>query len=99
MKKIALFLFISTITMHSLCAQQTITLYDGAVPNSKPYNTKEWWEPRETGDTIVHFTSQPTLTIFLPEKNCHRHCCSYLPRRWLLDNIYCERRFCNSEGI
>lgn len=68
MKKFALFLFISTIAMHALYAQQTINLYDGAVPNSKPYNTKEWWEPRESGDTIVHFTSRPTLTIFLPDR-------------------------------
>ena len=68
MKKFALFLFISTIAMHALYAQQTINLYNGAVPNSKPYNTKEWWEPRESGDTIVHFTSQPTLTIFLPDR-------------------------------
>ena len=49
-------------------AQQTIPLYDGNVPNSKPYNTKEVWEPQDNGDTIVHFTSQPTLAIFLPDK-------------------------------
>lgn len=68
MKKLPLFLFISIITMHALYAQTTIDLYDGEIPNSKPYSTKEWWEPRENGDSIVHFTSQPTLTIFLPDK-------------------------------
>jgi acetyl esterase/lipase len=67
MKKLASVLFISTIAMHSL-AQTTINLYDGAVPNSKPYSTKELWEPQSNGDTIVHFTSQPTLTLFLPDK-------------------------------
>jgi acetyl esterase/lipase len=68
MKKLALVLFISIIVMHHLYAQTTINLYDAAVPNSKPYTTKEWWEPQNNGDTIVHFTSQPTLTIFLPDK-------------------------------
>jgi acetyl esterase/lipase len=50
-------------------AQQTIPLYEGAIPNSKAYTTKELWEPQSNGDTIVHFTSQPTLTVFLPEKS------------------------------
>ena len=68
MKKIIIsFLFITY--MHNLYAQQTIPLYDGKVPNSKPYTTKEWWQPQNNGDTIVHYISQPTLTIFLPEKS------------------------------
>ncbi|MEO6221297.1 MAG: alpha/beta hydrolase [Ginsengibacter sp.] len=49
-------------------AQKTIPLYDGAVPNSKSYSTTEKWEPQNNGDTIVHFISQPTLSIFLPGK-------------------------------
>ena len=69
MKKLILFLLISFIVMHNIYAQTTINLYDGAVPNSKPYNTKEWWQPVENGDTIVHYTSQPTLTAFLPDKS------------------------------
>ena len=55
--------------MHNLYAQQSIPLYDGKIPNSKPYTTKEWWQPQNNGDTIVHYISQPTLTIFLPEKS------------------------------
>ena len=55
--------------MQEMYAQQTIPLYDGKVPNSKPYTTKELWEPQNNGDTIVHYTSQPTLTVFLPEKS------------------------------
>lgn len=55
--------------MQSVFAQQTINLYDGAVPNSKPYTTKEVWDPQPNGDSIVHFTSVPTLTIFLPDKS------------------------------
>jgi acetyl esterase/lipase len=68
MKKLVSILFISIITMQSLDAQQTINLYDNAVPNSKPYKTHEWWEPQSNGDTIVSFTSQPTLTLFFPNK-------------------------------
>ena len=60
----ALFIF----CVMQMYAQQTIPLYEGKIPNSKPYTTKEWWEPQDNGDTIVHFISQPTLTIFLPEK-------------------------------
>jgi len=55
--------------MESIQAQEIIPLYDGDVPNSKPYHTKEVWEPQDNGDTIVHFTSQPTLAIFLPAAN------------------------------
>ncbi len=68
MKKLVLIFFISTFAMQNLYAQTTINLYDGAVPNSKPYTTRELWEPQDNGDTIVHFTSQPTLTLFLPDK-------------------------------
>jgi acetyl esterase/lipase len=68
MKKLALILFISIIAMQHSEAQQTINLYDGAVPNSKPYATHEVWEPQSNGDTIVSLTSQPTLTLFLPGK-------------------------------
>jgi len=67
MKQLAL-LCISIIAMHNTYAQTTINLYDGIVPNSKPYATKELWDPQSNGDTIVHFTSQPTLTLFLPDK-------------------------------
>jgi acetyl esterase/lipase len=57
------------IFMQQTNAQQTIPLYDGEIPGSKVYPTKEFWEPQDNGDTIVHFISQPTLTIFLPEKS------------------------------
>lgn len=49
-------------------AQNTIPLYEGAAPNSKTYKTKELWTPQDNGDTIVSRISQPTLTIFLPDK-------------------------------
>ncbi len=65
-KSIITVLFICMI--QSIYAQQTIPLYDGTVPNSKSYPTKELWEPQSNGDTIVHYTSQPTLSVFLPDK-------------------------------
>jgi acetyl esterase/lipase len=53
--------------MQEAVAQQTIPLYEGAIPNSREYQTKEVWEPQQDGDTLVHFISQPTLTVFLPD--------------------------------
>lgn len=69
MKKILIAWLVLIFIMQNVYAQQTIPLYDGKIPNSKPYATKEWWEPVENGDTIVHYISQPTLTLFLPEKS------------------------------
>ena len=57
--------------MEFIQAQETISLYDGNVPNSKPYHTKEKWVPQDNGDTVVHFISQPTITIFLPRSNAN----------------------------
>lgn len=65
-------LFLISVTlffMQETFAQQTIPLYNGPVPNGKAYTTEEWWEPQDDGDTIVHYISQPTLTIFLPDKS------------------------------
>lgn len=69
MKKIFLISLLIICFMQEMFAQQTIPLYDGKIPNSKPYTTKELWEPQDNGDTIVHYTSEPTLTIFLPDKS------------------------------
>ena len=66
--KIASVLLTLIFAMHHAYAQTTINLYDGAIPNSKPYTTKELWDPQPNGDTIVHYTSVPTLTVFLPDK-------------------------------
>lgn len=68
MKKSASILLIIIISMKILNAQTTINLYDGEIPGSKPYTTKEQWIPQDNGDTIVSFTSVPTLTLFLPDK-------------------------------
>lgn len=68
MKKTSLIALLIIGFMQNMYAQQTMRLYEDHVPNSRPYNTKEWWEPQNNGDTIVHYTSQPTLTVFLPGK-------------------------------
>ncbi len=68
MKKIFISFLFTICTMQNMEAQRTIPLYEGAVPNSKPYPTKEKWDPQNNGDTIVRLISQPTLSIFLPEK-------------------------------
>lgn len=68
MKKIIISLLFTICIMQNMEAQQTISLYGGNVPNSKPYATKERWEPLDNGDTLVRFTSQPALSVFLPEK-------------------------------
>ncbi len=68
MKKIFILCGLIISCMQYLEAQQTISLYEGNVPNSKPYTTKESWAPQSNGDTIVGLISQPTLSIFLPPK-------------------------------
>ncbi len=67
MKKIIFNFLALILVMQNLYAQSTIDLYDGKVPNSKPYATQEKWEPQDS-DTIVSLTSVPTLTLFLPDK-------------------------------
>ena len=69
MKKSAIIFLLLICFMKNIEAQQTISLYEGKVPNSLPYATKEVWEPQDNGDTIVHFISQPTLSVFLPDKS------------------------------
>jgi len=69
MKKSAIIFLLLICFMKNIEAQQTISLYKGKVPNSLPYATKEVWEPQDNGDTIVHFISQPTLSVFLPDKS------------------------------
>ena len=68
MRKIIFAVFFICCFMYRSLEQPTIALYNGHVPNSKPYSTKEFWEPQDNGDTIVHFISEPTLTIFLPDR-------------------------------
>ncbi|MDP4285719.1 MAG: alpha/beta hydrolase [Bacteroidota bacterium] len=69
MKKLSIFILLLFCFMNHMQAQQTLPLYEGKVPNSLPYATKEVWQPRENGDTIVHFISEPTLSVFLPDQS------------------------------
>ncbi|MDE3212519.1 MAG: alpha/beta hydrolase [Bacteroidota bacterium] len=67
MRKLGVIFLLSLFFMQEAGAQQTIPLYEGQVPNSRKYSTKEVWEPQNNGDTLVRFISQPTLGIFLPD--------------------------------
>ena len=49
-------------------AQTVIPLYADSVPNSKPASIEEKSATDQSGYTRVYTVSQPTLTVFLPEK-------------------------------
>jgi acetyl esterase/lipase len=49
-------------------SQQTIPLYPGAIPNSKPTADIEKREVTDNGMEIIRNISVPTLTLFLPSK-------------------------------
>ena len=63
MKKIILFLILGS-GVCTLNAQKIFPLYQGAVPNSKPYETQELVRP----DSSVARVSIPSLTVFLPSE-------------------------------
>ncbi|PWT96435.1 MAG: alpha/beta hydrolase [Bacteroidetes bacterium] len=50
-------------------AQETIPLYDGSIPNSKPFVNLEKSDTDKAGNIIVRDISLPTLQIFLPPKS------------------------------
>lgn len=68
MKK-TLFLLISIFLLNMVKAQQAISLYDSAIPNSKPTEDKEKVDSgRRPGYYSLSFVSRPTLAIYLPPK-------------------------------
>jgi acetyl esterase/lipase len=68
--KIFLFaLFLLSCLSNSSMAQQIISLYSGAIPNSKTdASVKEKSEINAGGILIISQVVEPTLTVFLPEK-------------------------------
>jgi acetyl esterase/lipase len=58
----ALFMYVA------LYGQQSMPLYEGAIPNSKPAPDKEKTSKDANGFVIVSKISRPTLTIFLPPR-------------------------------
>ena len=66
MKQIALVVFLMVSVQ--LAAQQIITLYPAAVPNSKPNPMKEITDVENGNLVYVRNITQPTLTIYLPDK-------------------------------
>ena len=68
-KTIASYLFcISTFAFSNLKAQTVVPLYEGAIPNSKPSVNRETSAINSDGVLIISHVSQPSLTIFLPQK-------------------------------
>lgn len=49
-------------------AQKQIPLYAGPVPNSRPHEDREEHKAHAQVDSLAFKVSNPTLTIFLPEK-------------------------------
>lgn len=66
MYKITFFLFVSIAL--NLNAQEIIPLYQGAIPNSKPYQMKEIEMEIDGQFYGYQKTSEPTLTVYLPDK-------------------------------
>jgi acetyl esterase/lipase len=68
MKKTSLLLAIFHLTMLSY-SQEVISLYNGAIPNSRPVKNEEVSEIEpEYHILIISKVTQPTLTIYLPPK-------------------------------
>ena len=68
MKKFRLLLFSFPFALMTI-AQQTIALYPGPIPNSKPGPDKESSEiTSDSHILLISQVSRPTLTVYLPEK-------------------------------
>jgi acetyl esterase/lipase len=60
---------------HLAQAQETVQLYDGIIPNSKPGPDEEKAEPgRDSLHMSLSLVSHPTLTVFLPPKEKANGC-------------------------
>ena len=66
MKKTILFLSYLLYSMITI-AQETLPLYNGDIPNSKPSKDEEYSETTD-GILIIHKISRPTISIYLPPK-------------------------------
>jgi len=64
MTKHIFFLLFSFLFSTTAVAQETIPLYPGAIPNSKPATQKEIHRPDAVVDTVISGVSEPTLTIY-----------------------------------
>lgn len=65
LKKLYLLLFISSLVF----SQKTIKLYDTKAPGSENWTWQESEIKTPDGNTIAYNVVEPTLTIYLPEKN------------------------------
>ncbi|MES1222301.1 MAG: alpha/beta hydrolase [Bacteroidota bacterium] len=51
-----------------VAAQETIPLYTGDIPNSRPSKDEEYTDTAKEGFIIIHKISRPTISIYLPPK-------------------------------
>lgn len=65
--KFLLYPLLSVLVIDFARAQETIPLYTGTIPNSKPAPNQEKRETRDNGTEIISAISVPTVTVFLPE--------------------------------
>ena len=56
-----------SIMLHAQTSTE-MPLYKGAIPNSKPTAAKERVDTRPNGTRFIFGTTQPTLTVFVPQK-------------------------------
>ena len=70
MKNVVKFLSLVAVVFTSIVAkaQTVIPLYEGAPPNSLPVENKESFSRPENGRPSVINVTQPTLTVYVPEK-------------------------------
>jgi acetyl esterase/lipase len=66
--KFFIILLMSLSLMDLVHGQESLPLYPGKIPNSKPSPDKETREARNNGTVIIGGISIPTITVFLPEK-------------------------------
>jgi acetyl esterase/lipase len=64
----SLSLIISLSLVNVVHGQESLPLYPGEIPNSKPSADKEKRAVRENGMVIIEAISIPTITVFLPKK-------------------------------
>ncbi|MDR2282640.1 MAG: alpha/beta hydrolase [Sphingobacterium sp.] len=66
--RVFFFVFFTTIFFNAQ-SQERVPLYAGDIPNSLPSKNREQDFSNTSVDTITKFVSEPSLTVFLPDKN------------------------------
>ncbi len=67
--KKTVYLFLAIGCLLPATAQAQISLYETAIPNSRPHENKEERKAHAQVDSLAYKVSIPTLSVFLPEKS------------------------------